>query len=225
MDLINKNNDNYYGIVKHIVHDKDTRKIIHRMSNYEIYDMSCYLDNKLYYQLGILVEKVIKTIPEKYTLELFVIIDNFIKYHYYCLEKNISMTDVLFITKSLLMKAGAKKNKNVKTENSTSEQKNIITQRITLTMRSILERKFDKNKIDDNLRLGAKERKEHILKLKQQKLSKKNVDHKKKIQPKHTPKKPTVPIIKKDVEPKPNKPINKINPLDVPLSPALSEHS
>ncbi|XWV26417.1 putative orfan [Tupanvirus soda lake] len=158
MDLYNAENKNnkFYSIVKTIVNDKDTRKIIYKMSDNQIYDVICFLNNKMCLQLIDLIEKILKTIP-KYKLNSNTICNKMIDYHNYCTEKNIKFTDVLATCKLLLMKAGASKT-------ISSHNKNIIMQGITVTLRSVLERNINKDRIDDNLRQGAFERKEHLQK-------------------------------------------------------------
>ncbi|XWV25155.1 putative ORFan [Tupanvirus deep ocean] len=151
----NRNNE-FYSIVKTIVNDKDTRKIIYKISDNQIYDIVCFLNNEMCLQLIDLFKKILTSIPN-YKLDANLICNKMIDYYDYCATKNIKFTDVLATCKLLLMKAGASKT-------ISSQSKNIIMQGITVTLRSVVERNIDKDRIDNNLRQGAIERKEHLQK-------------------------------------------------------------
>lgn len=159
MDTYNENtNKEFYRVVKIIVNDKDIRKIIRKMSPDDIYDVICYLDNKLYLQLYCFLENITNKLSN-YNLQSNNLLNNFICYFELCNNKYIKFSNILIVCKSLLMKAGAKKKQLNQSDDS---NKNIVMQGITVTMKSILNRQFDKNKIDNNLRQGAIERQEYL---------------------------------------------------------------
>jgi len=157
---VHKNNDFYY-LVKIIINDKDARKIIYQLSEQEIYSIGSYLDNKMYYLLLSTIDQKNKSdplwVPEKFMLKNDEISRKLIGYHELCLDKNLDLVNILLTCKYILIKAGGK---NKKIKNS----KNIIMSGITLTLRSILDQKINTELIDNNLRLGALERKRYIAK-------------------------------------------------------------
>src|ERR1700722_8005181 len=102
---VDRNNE-FYCIVKTIVNDKDTRKIIYKISQNQIYELVCYLNNEMYYQLVIFLKHITDSISN-YNLNANKISGDLISYNNICQEKNIKMSDILFMCKSLLMKAGS----------------------------------------------------------------------------------------------------------------------
>lgn len=147
-------NDDFYYVVKMIVNDKNTRKIIDTISYQQLYDIDCYLDYQMYYPLIVLINHALATISNN-ILDSEDISDKIINYHKICLDKNLEMTNILITAKHILMKAGAKRK-------ITQESKNIIMEGITVTLRSILDRPVDIDHIDNNLRKGAQEREDYM---------------------------------------------------------------
>lgn len=155
---MNSNNNELYHIVGIIVNDEDTSKIVQKMSIDQIYETICYLNNKLYYNLVEMIKKIVITFPKHVVLESHIITTKIINYYRICLHKNLDISNILITCKYILMKAGEG---NKKPDN---KNKNIVMEGITLTLRSILNRKIDVEHIDNNLRQGAIERKAYFAK-------------------------------------------------------------
>lgn len=110
--------------------------VLNQMTEYQVSDMISYLNNKLTYQLINLLGEF--RCPNSYS--------KIIGIYQECQNNNLNLYSMLFPM------LGGKDDKT-KTKN------NIIMEGITATLRSILDRKFDKNRIDFNLVEGANERK------------------------------------------------------------------
>lgn len=137
-------NLDFHTMVKTIINDRDMLKIIQNISVDQIYDINCYLDNKLYYNLIELLKNIY--VSEKIGSKI-------IGYHKICLDKKIKLGEILLRCKRIIMKAG---NYNY------PEHKNIVMKGMTLTINSIINRQFNPIHIDDNLREGARKRKAYI---------------------------------------------------------------
>lgn len=143
-----KTYNNHNDISKLLTKDKQINLVISKMPLNYIVNLDCCLENQMYYPLVDLIG----------TQEL---ITKFINYHHYCKNNNINFVNLMLDCKNSNMTAG----KNSATSIITNKTTDALMKGINLTMRSILERKFDKNKIDDNLREGARQRKEYAKKL------------------------------------------------------------
>ena len=158
------NDDEFYNLVKMIVNDNQTRKIIYGMDEQEIQNLAIYLDNNIYFEMVGLIDRISKKLEPHGRLEndnrkligKDNVINSIIEYYTICFKKNLSMLDILLMCKYVLMKAGANK------INISQDAKNIIMKKITLTLESILHRDFDKEIIDENLKEGAIQRKMYL---------------------------------------------------------------
>lgn len=161
------NNDYFYGIVNKIINDRNSWKIVQNMSDVQMSNLVYYLDNKLFYQLNNLL-----TVLSPLEISNDVPVDSFIKYYNECNKLNIPMIDILTACKYITMKAGANNPLHISTE-----AKNIILKKLTLTLDSVLNRKFDKEAIDLNLRAGAVARKTYRAELKAKTLKATKTQH------------------------------------------------
>lgn len=147
-------NEEFYNIVETIVNNKQARKVIYRMSETELADMTCYLNNRFFCQLKNLIDKISKQILEQnIIISTENVMDSLINYHKICTNKDIPISDILSMSKIVLMKAGARK------ISAKKEVENELLKKLTLSTESILNRTVDKQLIDHNLRTGALERK------------------------------------------------------------------
>ena len=136
--------DQLYYLVRTIVNDKQIRKIIYIMSDADIQYIIYCLDHKMNDHLWESLKAISKNKLVDSDLTTQVMID----YYNKSIHSQLAMLDVLRISKLVLMKAGAKEKKG-----------------FSLSLSSILDREFDKNAIDENLRTGAANRKAHEKKL------------------------------------------------------------
>lgn len=144
--------------------ESNIKSSLETFSNEEIEELIYYLDHQLYFQLAQFLKQKDNAMWEG-------ILDQLLKYQIICSTQNIDFLEAMNIIKMQSMKAGTQK----------SSKKNIIMQGINVTLRSIIDRQFDKDRIDNNLRLGAKERKEHI------RLGHHKISHNKTLFDEHTP--------------------------------------
>lgn len=148
-------NKKFNTMINDIIHDKDIGEFISYLSQNQIYEISNYLNNQLYYPLLELTNKITSLMPSKTETNASQIITKLICYHKQTNENKIKIDTVLFaaqkkFTEEMNSLTGGK-----------GTDKIIIMKGISTTIRSIIDRPIDKEKIDHNLRKGANERKEY----------------------------------------------------------------
>lgn len=145
---MNMDHCEYFDKIVNSIIGSNLKSILETFSDEEIKELVHYLDHKLYFQL-------VEILKRNNTSTSWIdSLNQLTHYQTICSSQNIDLLKVMFVSKMTLMKAGTQKHSN----------KNIIMQGINVTLRSIINRQFDMDRIDNNLRLGAKERKEHIKK-------------------------------------------------------------
>jgi hypothetical protein len=170
--------NNYFNnLINIIINDNDLEFLITNINNQDIYDLDCYLENQMLYHLRCLVQKLVGFYIHNSTVnDVENIIEIIIYYHNLCKIKNFSFADILIVCRYYLRKIGGS---NLQT--TEKKHKNIILEGISVTLRSILKRKFDENRIDNNLREGAKERKAYLARLQKKQIPKLKVVKKGKV--------------------------------------------
>lgn len=167
------NNNTDYYVVKIIVLDKKVSSFIKSLSDSEIKILVTYLNPETY---SILQHYIYTLVNNDLTSHLEYIVNELITYYHMCDLDKDRLSKNLTITKLFLMNAGATNtstNSDTKTKTKTDATENVVMKGIIVTLRSIVDRKFDKDKIDENLRIGAKARRE-IARMKKLKKSKKS---------------------------------------------------
>lgn len=149
--------DQFNQVVKRILKNSQLKNLICIMNKNQSDNMVCCLDNKLYYYLNNQLNEISNQNPNLFSEKMPV--NKIIHYHQYCKENKIDFNQILqFIKDSNLPRFILGGNSTVKNPSKTKSTASVILQGITATLRSIIDRKFDKNEIDQNLIEGARER-------------------------------------------------------------------
>ena len=144
---------NYYfnRIIEKIMRDNDMREVIYYLSPGQIYQLNSYLGNQMYYPLTLLVSSTINIIPTGRIINPSEIVPKIIFFNELARSKELELKDILFVVNNRIIFGG----------NNKELASNIIMKGLTTTLRSIIDRPVDKDKIDSNLKKGASERKEY----------------------------------------------------------------
>lgn len=224
---IDNSNNN---LLKNIINNNDLSRLIILLTAEDILFIDSYLENKDILYLRLLLKYILK--KENLNLSIDNITYNLVKIYDSCDDNNCSFINILNLSKKLVYKKGGKYNNSTNSNNSkkTNNTTKITMKGITLTLRSIIDRKVDKQKIDNNLIEGAIERR----KISNEKLRKKGKNIKSEQDTLNTLSEPikiekinkkeddkAVEDYKKAVDVLKNSNIN--NPLDIPLSQPLDE--
>lgn len=161
-----KSHNHLYDTISIMISDSDLENFITTVNSRNIYDIVCYLENRMYYQFKYFIHLLLLRLEIIDTTYLEKIANKIIDYHILCSNKNLNFADVLIVCKHHFNKIGGYNSKKHSTKKSHG---NIILKGISSTLKSILEKKYDKDRIDNNLRKGAMERKEYLLRLRTKK--------------------------------------------------------
>ena len=104
------NNNLHFELVKEIIHDRSTRKLLARLSNYEIHTIRKLLDNKLMY----VFETVISQFPAKLVDENTA--NNIVQYHNKCINSNIDFESAVKTVKKIILSVGGAKTISAETK-------------------------------------------------------------------------------------------------------------
>jgi hypothetical protein len=146
--------DKLYDLVRIILHDKSTRRIIYKLNYNSIQNIVCYLDNQMICHLVLTLQKISGLLLVPPTVTRL-----FIYYHDCAANLNIEMSIGLTMCKFILTRAGAKKRRR-----DTKKRRAVTKEKLNISPESIFNMEIDVDiikRVDGNLRRGAIERKHH----------------------------------------------------------------
>lgn len=125
---MDENNDQFYNIVKLIVNDVHTRKIVFRMDDNQIINVANCLNNDVLCGLQKIVKETSKKIPKNINISTEDAVSSIIQYHKLCSKEKIQILDILIVSKYVLINAIIRKLQNEKFSiPSKIEEQEIIT--------------------------------------------------------------------------------------------------